>query len=121
MVKYNLTSYGLMSVKTIEGFTYVDFSQIIRYKADCKHTLIYCKDRPGAIRSVSSLSDIEMQLPDEFFFKCHRSQIINLLHLQTFAKFDRIIHLDDNQSATISEDRLGEFLKRTTTMSFGKR
>ncbi len=121
MGEFNHSSLGLMQVKTIEGFTYIDFFQIIRCEADCKHTLIYCKDQPGAIRSVSSLSAIEAQLPDDFFFKCHRSQIINLRHLQKFAKFDRIIHLNDNQSATISEDRIGEFLKRTANPFYGKR
>ncbi len=103
----------LMSIKTICGFEYVKFTEIIRLEADCKHTLFFCKNRIEHIRSMLSLHENEEKLPAELFFKCHRSHIINLKYLHVFVKADREVHLTNGYIVVISEDRVAEFLLRT--------
>ena len=120
MEKPTLPVAGMIAVKTIEGYIFLELTQIIRIEADSKHTLIYSLDQPRAIRSVSPLSVFEARLTDELFFKCHRSQIINLRHIKKFAWADRKIFLANNHVVKIAEDRVHEFLLCTDPAFGGK-
>lgn len=106
-------SIGLIPLKTIDEIVYADPVRIIRLEAAGKHTNIYVKNDEKIIRSILPISVIETMLPSAFFFKCHRSHIIGLRHLQKLDKCERKIYLADNNSVTISRDLVSEFLQRT--------
>jgi DNA-binding LytR/AlgR family response regulator len=105
-------SAGLMPVKTFDGIEFIDFTNIIRFQADSKHTLIYIKDQPEPLNCILALTAIEERVPTSFFFRCHRSHIISLRYLKKFDKCKRIIHLIGNHSVIISEDRISVFFER---------
>lgn len=109
----NSTTAELLPVKTIDGTVYVDPYQIVWLDADSKHTLIYLKGETEFIRSIWSISVLKKMLPQDMFFKCHRSHIINLRYLKKLEKNCRSVKLADNYIVPISEDNISEFLQRT--------
>jgi len=108
--------YRLVPVKTINGYMYIDYKQIILCEAKGKQTWIYTVEQPLGVRFESALAEIEKLLPAPLFFRCHRSRIINLCYLSKFTRYDRTIQLVENIKAVISEDRIPEFLRRTNPM-----
>ena len=108
--------YRLVPVKTINGYMYIDYKQIILCEAKGKQTRIYTVEQPLGIHFESALAEIEKLLPAPLFFRCHRSRIINLGYLSEFTRYDRTIQLVEKIKVVISEDRIPEFLRRTNPM-----
>lgn len=99
-------------IKTIDGDLYIDASRIIRFEADCKHTLIYLENKKEPIRSICPFKNFkEIMLPK--FFLCHRSHMVNLNYLNKRGKDGRTLHLENDHSVMMSEDNIPEFLERT--------
>jgi len=109
-------STGLLPLKTVDSILYIDFANIIWVKAARKHTLVCIKGQQEVIRCILPFSIMEEMLPDSYFFKCHRSCIINLMHLKKLDKYNRKIHLTDDQWVIISEILIKEFLLRTNAV-----
>lgn len=104
---------GILPIKTINCILFINFSEVIWVKAARKYSLVCIKGQQDLIHSVLSFSAMEEMLPASYFFKCHRSCIINLLHLKKLDKYNRRIHLSDEQCVTISEMLIKDFLHRT--------
>jgi len=101
---------NLIPIKTFDGIVFMKIIKIICVIADGKHTLFYAIDRTKILRCVSPLKEIEQLLPSNFFFKCHRSYIINLQHLKKFDEAERKIYLSGNYEVTISKECVHDFL-----------
>lgn len=104
---------GILPIKTINCILFINFSEVIWVKAARKYSFVCIKGQQDPIHSVLSFSAMEEMLPASYFFKCHRSCIINLLHLKKLDKNNRRIHLSDDQCVTISEMLIKDFLHRT--------
>ena len=113
-------STGLLPLKTVDSILYIDFAHIIWVKAARKHTLVCIKGQQEVIRCILPFSIMEEMLPASYFFKCHRSCIINLMHLKKLDKYNRKIHLTDDQWVIISEILIKEFLLRTNAVILKK-
>lgn len=113
MQSSNNTSMERLPLKTSDIIQYVDFADIIWVKALKKRTLVCVKGKQDVIPSKFPFGELETMLPATFFFKCHRSTIINLAHLQGFDKCKRQLYLTDDQCVVIAEDRIDEFEDRT--------
>jgi DNA-binding LytR/AlgR family response regulator len=109
------SNHDLFPVKTIDGTEYLDFAKIICIKANHNTSLLYKAGQAAPLKCTLSISEFEEMLPKKFFFRCHRSTIINLIHRVKFIHKENCLHLTDNQTVTISEDRLSDFLKATNT------
>ena len=103
----------LFPVKTIGKTMFIDFAHIVYVKAAGRHTLVQMKGEQEMIRSTLSFSAIEEMLPSSFFFKCHRSCIINMAHLHHFDKSSRKICLAEKHFVVLSKERIKEFETRT--------
>ncbi|HEX2936560.1 MAG TPA: LytTR family DNA-binding domain-containing protein [Bacteroidales bacterium] len=108
----NNSTMERLPLKTSDFIQYIDFVDIIWVKALKKQSQVCIKGKPEVITSTFSFGDLEDMLPTTFFFKCHRSTIINLSHLQRFYKGKRQLLLSDNQCVIIAEERIGEFENR---------
>lgn len=101
--------------KTATGIEYLDFSKIIYINADHNETLVYNAGEPKPLKSSFSISEFEEMLPQKFFFKCHRSTIINLTHRVRFLNKDKCLQMTDDHKVIVAEDRLNEFYTVTGT------
>lgn len=115
MQSTNHHSIERLPLKTSDFIQYIDFADIIWVKALKKQSQVCIKGKQEVIPSTFSFGDLEDMLPTTFFFKCHRSTIINLSHLQRFNKGKRLLLLSDNQCVVIAEERIGEFESRTNS------
>lgn len=65
------------------GFSMVRLDQLVYLKADNNYTQLFLKD--GAhLTSSQTLGNFESNLPGSWFFRIHRSYIINLYHLREY-------------------------------------
>ncbi len=68
--------------KTPTGFVYFDYLNIIMYSADGNNSIIYTTENEEPIRILHNISYIEKKICNDIFFRCHKSHIINLMHLE---------------------------------------
>ena len=60
-----------------------DYDDIVYLKADGNYSIIYLKDHTKHI-IYESLKDFERDLPENIFFRCHRSYIVNVILISAF-------------------------------------
>lgn len=89
--------------------------KIIFIKADHNNALVYNAGETEPLKSAFSISEFEEMLPQKFFFKCHRSTIINLTHRVRLFNKDNCLQMTDDHKVIVAEDRLNEFYTVTGT------
>lgn len=71
-----------------------DYDDIVYLKADGNYSILYLKDHTKHI-IYQSLKEFEKDLPENNFFRCHRSYIVNLILISAFCiQKNRIFCLD---------------------------
>lgn len=95
--------------KTTEGYVFLNFEEIIRIEADYKHSLLYSTTRDKPIRLINGISDVENMIHKElFFFRCHRSHIVNVSHIWQFKEKVKILSTSKGE-IPISTKKVKEF------------
>lgn len=73
-----------LHLKTIDGIQFIRFEDIIRIEANDKKIKVFATSSPEPITGTGKMDDIELQLPPDTFFRCHRSHIISLQHIEKY-------------------------------------
>ena len=73
-----------LHLKTADGIQFIRFEEIVRIEADDKKIKVFVDSSPVAITGTGKMEDIELQLPAAMFFRCHRSHIISLQHIEKY-------------------------------------
>lgn len=96
---------------TAEGFDVVKADDILYCQADSNYTFIYLKDKAPICVS-KTLSDIENMLPKQFFFRIHKSHLINTNHIIKYLKTDGgSVVMQNGNTLDISRRKKQEFLE----------
>jgi two-component system LytT family response regulator len=106
----SVTNHDLLNVKTIKGYEFIPFNEIIFIKADHKYSLIFLLDQIRPVKAFASITLFESILPATLFYRCHRSYIINLKYRRILDK-NRCVFMTGNHQLPISDDKLDDFLK----------
>ncbi len=69
-------------VKVEDAFRVFSSEDIYAVIADVNHTKIMTRDE--MVETLTKFSRIENQLPEEYFYKCHRSYVVNMKHIAKF-------------------------------------
>ncbi len=77
---------GRLMLKTKDGVSFVDVSDIILLAREDRQTVLYTEC--GSYFTSDSLSDMEEKLPEDFF-RCHKSYIINLSCIDSVTPYGR--------------------------------
>ena len=89
-----------------------DYDDIVYLKADGNYSIIYLKDHTKHI-IYQSLKDFEKDLPENIFFRCHRSYIINVILISAFCiQKNRIFCLDYDIEILCSRRSKKELIER---------
>ena len=120
---YNLSLGGLisnnkkgneiqrLSLRGSQGFTIIDIDDIIYLDADSNYTIFHLKSFKKIVVS-KSIKEFEELLNPKYFFRVHKSSIINLKYLKGFSKeFGYFALMTDNSSIPVSRRRLNEFME----------
>lgn len=100
-----LPFYRLASVK---GFEFIMYSGIIRLEAEGSVTHIYTIHKEKKTSS-ESIGEILSKLPQEDFYKTHRSHIVNRHFVRAFLKEGTLV-LSDNTQIPVSSKNIQDFL-----------
>ena len=108
------TLSGRMMLKHRDGVTFVDLQDILLIQREDRSTVLYTAD-DGRYVTTDSLSEMEERLPAEFFFRCHKSYIINLNHVKDITPYGRwtyVVRLEGTQhDALITHEKYEELEK----------
>jgi two-component system LytT family response regulator len=103
-------------IRTINGFEFLCYDDIVRFEADGNNTLIYTITKTSPIRSGTKISYFEKRYPFHSFYRCHRSHIINLNYITSFNRKLKLIILREEHIIPISNKYLSHFLNRLFKM-----
>lgn len=102
---------GRLLLKNREGAAFVDLEDILLVQRENRSTVIYAK---GDVRHVTSdsLGDMEKKLAGGPFFRCHKSYIINISHIDNITTYGRWTYIarlrGTKQDALITHDKFEE-------------
>lgn len=103
-----LLTYRIIIVKIDDAFRIFRSEEIFALIADGKHTKIMTREE--VVDVVTTFTQIESQLPEEYFYKCHRAYVVNMQHI---ARFDQEqIELENHASVPVSRRRKLDFFLR---------
>jgi DNA-binding LytR/AlgR family response regulator len=90
--------------KTPTGFVYFDYSDIIMCSADGNCTIIFTLESDAPFRVLHNISFIERKYGNDKFLRCHKSHIINLMHLEKLITKSHQVQLKKNFIVPLSEN-----------------
>ncbi|HML46058.1 MAG TPA: LytTR family DNA-binding domain-containing protein [Clostridia bacterium] len=79
---------GRLMLKHREGVNFVGMSDILLVQREERSTVLYTADGNRYVTS-ESLGDMEKRLDPSMFFRCHKSYIINLNHIDNITPYGR--------------------------------
>ena len=103
-----------LMLKHREGVSFVDMAQIMLIQREERSTVIYLE---GGERFVTAetLSEIDERLPNDMFFRSHKSYIVGLNHIEAITPYGRwtyVIQLrGTDRDALITSEKLEELEK----------
>ena len=99
-------------LKTITGYEFLNYDEIIRIEADRKVIFVYTITRDKPLKVFSNLLAVESLLSMPAFYRCHRSHIVNMRHIKGFLVKSRQLVMINGNEIPISEDRIREFKEK---------
>ena len=100
-----------LAIQGVEGYSLVDYAEVIRLEASSNYTHIFCKN--GKKHTVAKLlKDFEEQLSGAGFFRSHSSHLVNLSHVTKYQRGDGgYLFMSDGVQIEVSRSRKKELLK----------
>lgn len=99
-----------IAIPSNEGYVFIDVADIISLEADGKYTKITA-DKGIKSLSTKNIGEFEELLDPTFFFRTHKSWVVNLNHIRKFLKNESQVLLSNNTLADVSSRKKEEFLK----------
>ncbi len=94
-----------------EGIKYISLKEIVYLEANSSYTTIFLSSGEKVTTS-KAINKFESALSQHWFFRIHKSHIINIFHFKEYISKDGDIALMDNgHKLHISRYRLNDFLK----------
>jgi two-component system, LytTR family, response regulator len=101
-----------ISIPTVNGFVFVQVTDILRCQSDINYTTIFLKDKQK-ITVAKTLKEFEEMLSDYNFFRVHNSHLINLGYIKSYNKGKGgIVTMMDQTDIEVSTRRKDDLLKK---------
>lgn len=105
---------GRMMLKHKEGLSFVDIPSILLIQREERSSVLYLDDGSRFVSS-DSLGDFEERLPQDTFFRSHKSYIINLNHIDSISPYGRWTYVvklrGTDRDALITHERFEDLEK----------
>ena len=102
---------GRMMLHHRGGISFIDINDVLLVQREERSTVLYTADGGRYVTS-DSLSDMEERLPQDVFFRCHKSYIINLNQIKDISPYGRwtyVVRLEGiKQDALITHEKYEE-------------
>ena len=105
---------GRMMLKHKEGLSFIDIPSILLIQREERSSVLYLSDGSRFVSS-DSLGDFEERLPQDTFFRSHKSYIINLNHIDSISPYGRWTYIvklrGTDRDALITHERFEDLEK----------
>jgi len=99
-----------ITVRDSSGFRVVKLSELIYLRADSNYTVLYLAGNEEVV-ATNTLGQFEVIINNPFFFRIHRSTIINLEYLKAYYNYQgNFAEISNGTRLSISRRRLSGFL-----------
>ena len=106
-----------IALPSSDGYSFLDIDQIIRCEADSNYCNIYLGNGKKHI-ATKTLKKIQEILPEEIFFRVHKSHIINMNYVKEYKKSDGgMAILKNDIEVEVSRRNKADFLERMKMFS----
>ncbi len=110
-LQHNKGMSNNITIATAEGFVVVPLSNIIYCQASSNYTVIYLQQQQKIISS-QTLGYYEELLPNNNFFRAHRSYLLNLTHVKSYRKGEGgTIVMSNNDEIELARNRKANFFE----------
>lgn len=113
-IKHNLhvlPNLQKIAIPSSEGILFFDLNTIVHLEASSNYTVIYFNNDTKLVSS-RTLKEYEELLPEEIFFRCHHSHLINLKYIKKYIKGEGgYVDLGHGQMVEVSRRKKLEFLE----------
>ena len=99
----------LISLPVNKEFKVLNANDIIYCQADVNYTVIFTKDG-SKVLVTKTLGKVEKILAYPFFFRCHKSYLVNLNHIDSYSKIDGYIRMKNNEVIYLAGRRIEDFI-----------
>lgn len=107
---YKEEKHNKIFISHFQGFSIINIDEIVYLEGENNYTKIFMWQKKPLVVS-KTLKEFESILPEDSFFRIHKSEIINLKYLEEYSNFDGgKVRLKDGSSLEISRRRLSNFL-----------
>ncbi|WP_394758001.1 LytR/AlgR family response regulator transcription factor [Flavobacterium sp.] len=105
-------SLNKMALEIPKGIIFVSHDDIILFEADGMYTKVYMKNNESQL-ICKPLKHFVEQLEDKaFFYKPHRSYLVNLKYIKEFSKKDGFhLIMENNKTIPIAKEKKEEFIQ----------
>lgn len=108
----NSSEFNKIVLPDYEGFTMVKIADIIYCKADGSYTEVHLLNGKK-ITTSKLLKSVEELLPEQTFYRIHKSYLVNLNLIKRYNKIDgHQVLMEDNVLLDVSDRNKKEFLER---------
>lgn len=99
----------LVSLPVGKEFKVINAREIMYCKADINYTEIYVGNHPK-IMVTKTLGKVAEILNYPFFYRCHKSYLVNLNHIDSYNKGDGYIRMKNKETIYLADRRIEEFI-----------
>jgi two-component system LytT family response regulator len=100
----------LILIPSFKGIKGVAVKKIMYCEAYGNYTKIFLPD--SSFTTNLSLKHVEQVLPSKYFFRCHKSFIMNFMHFSELYISEDIIHLDSKAIVKLSKHKKRDFVSQ---------
>lgn len=108
------SAHKKIAIATDTGFEFLKFNTIIYLEAQSNYTKFYLTDN-SAIITAKTLKHFEEILPEDLFFRTHKTYLVNMNFIKRFSKVDEfLVELITGQKLPVSHRKKDEFIAKIT-------
>lgn len=111
----NDTSDQTLLIRSHSGNVVLPMKYIIFFHAQSNYTLCITTERTYMISK--NLSIVSKSVPEEMFFRCHKSYLVNLNHIEYADISKDLIHCSRNHAIPLSQRKRHEFMQKARHLS----
>jgi two-component system LytT family response regulator len=108
------SAHKKIAIPTETGFEFLKFNTLIYLEAQSNYTKFCLTDNSSIITS-KTLKHFEEILPEDLFFRIHKTYLVNMNFIKRFSKVDEFtVELITGQKLPVSHRKKDEFISKIT-------
>ncbi|UTW63146.1 response regulator [bacterium SCSIO 12741] len=109
---FEATRFSKIGLPISDGVLFVEFENIICMEADGMYTRVFTTNSGGQMVSKPLKYFVDLLENEPYFYRTHRSYLINIRHIKQYVRRDgNYIVMDNDHMVSISKEKKDEFLE----------